>query len=89
MCVLAGVVSRAGYYRRWQASAPRQEEIAVRDAIQRVVLANRRMAFGGSPERCTTRAMTDASGLAAVSQRIHQQGECRSGLPTRKIEMVN
>jgi putative transposase len=41
MCVLAGV-SRARYYRRWQASAPRQEETAVRDAIQRVVLANRR-----------------------------------------------
>jgi hypothetical protein len=45
MCVLAGVVSRAGYYRRWQASAPRQEEIAVRDAIQCVVLANRRYGF--------------------------------------------
>jgi putative transposase len=44
MCVLAGV-SRAGYYRRWQASAPRQEETAVRDAIQRVVLANRRYGY--------------------------------------------
>jgi putative transposase len=40
MCVLAGV-SRAGYYRRWQASAPRQEETTVRDAIQRVALKNR------------------------------------------------
>jgi putative transposase len=40
MCVLARV-NRAGYYRRWQASAPRQEETAARDAIQRVVLANR------------------------------------------------
>jgi len=44
MCALAGV-SRAGYYRRWQASAPRQEETAVRDAIQRVVLANRRYGY--------------------------------------------
>jgi transposase InsO family protein len=44
MCVLAGV-SRAGYYRRWQASAPRQEETAVRDAIQRLVLANRRYGY--------------------------------------------
>jgi putative transposase len=44
MCVLAGV-SRAGYYRRWQMSAPRQEETAVRDAIQRVVLANRRYGY--------------------------------------------
>jgi putative transposase len=40
MCALAGV-SRAGYYRYWQASAPRQEETAVRDEIQRLSLANR------------------------------------------------
>ncbi|HEV7463324.1 MAG TPA: IS3 family transposase [Methyloceanibacter sp.] len=39
MCVLARV-SRAGYYRHWKASAPRQEETAVRDAIQRVALEN-------------------------------------------------
>src|SRR5580704_554559 len=44
MCVLAGL-NRAGYYRRWQASAPRQEETTVRDAIQRVVLANRRYGY--------------------------------------------
>jgi len=44
MCALAGV-SRAGYYRQWQASAPRQEETAVRDAIQRVALANRRYGY--------------------------------------------
>ena len=44
MCMLAGV-SRAGYYRRWQASAPRQEETAVRDVIQRVALANRRYGY--------------------------------------------
>jgi hypothetical protein len=43
MCVLAGV-SRAGYY-RWRASAPRQEETAVRDALQRVALANRRYGY--------------------------------------------
>jgi putative transposase len=39
-CGLAGV-SRAGYYRHWQASAPRQEETALRDEIQRLSLANR------------------------------------------------
>ena len=44
MCVLAGV-SRAGYYRRWRSRAPRQEETAVRDAIQRVALANRRYGY--------------------------------------------
>ena len=44
MCALAGV-SRAGYYRHWNVSAPRQEETAVRDAIQRVALANRRYGY--------------------------------------------
>ena len=38
--MLAGV-NRAGYYRHWGASAPRQEETAVRDAVQRVALAYR------------------------------------------------
>jgi putative transposase len=40
LCTLADV-SRAGYYRHWVASAPRQEETCTRDAIQRVVLANK------------------------------------------------
>jgi len=40
MCALAQV-SRAGYYRHWQASAPRAEETAVRDQVQRLALANR------------------------------------------------
>jgi len=44
MCALAGV-SRAGYYRQWQTSAPRQEETAVRDAIHRAALANRRYGY--------------------------------------------
>jgi len=44
MCVLARV-NRAGYYRQWRASAPRQEETAVRDAIQRVALGNRRYGY--------------------------------------------
>ena len=39
LCMLAGV-SRAGYYRHWGASAPRQEETAVRDAIQRLALVH-------------------------------------------------
>jgi putative transposase len=44
MCALAGV-SRAGYYRHWQASAPRQEETGVRDAIQRLALADRHCGY--------------------------------------------
>jgi putative transposase len=39
MCGLAGI-SRAGYYRHWGASAPRQEETCVRDAVQRLALAH-------------------------------------------------
>jgi len=44
MCTLAGV-SRAGYYRHFEASAPRQEETGVRDAIQRLSLANRHYGY--------------------------------------------
>jgi putative transposase len=44
MCRLAGV-SRAGYYRHWAASAPHQEETAIRDAVQRTALANRRYGY--------------------------------------------
>jgi hypothetical protein len=44
MCRLAGL-SRAGYYRHWQASAPRQEEMALRDAIQRLALGNRHYGY--------------------------------------------
>jgi putative transposase len=41
LCRLSGV-SRAGYYRSWQNSAPRAHDTAVRDAIQRVALADSR-----------------------------------------------
>ena len=44
MCALAQV-NRAGYYRHWQASAPRREETAVRDAVQRAALAHRRYGY--------------------------------------------
>jgi putative transposase len=44
MCALAGV-SRAGYYRHWSAAAPRQEETSVRDAIQRLALADRHCGY--------------------------------------------
>jgi transposase InsO family protein len=44
MCTLAGV-SRAGYYRQWQASAPREEENGLRDTIQRVALAHRHYGY--------------------------------------------
>jgi putative transposase len=44
MCALAEV-SRAGYYRHWSVSAPRQEETGVRDAIQRLALADRHCGY--------------------------------------------
>jgi len=40
LCTLADV-SRAGYYRHWVASAPRHEETCIRDAVQRVAIANK------------------------------------------------
>jgi putative transposase len=44
MCALAGV-GRAGYYRHWQASLPRQEETGLRDAIQCLALAHRHYGY--------------------------------------------
>lgn len=44
MCALAQV-SRAGYYRHWQASAPRQEETGLRDQVQRLALAHRHYGY--------------------------------------------
>jgi transposase InsO family protein len=44
MCRLAGV-NRAGYYRHWQASAPRQEETGLRDAVQRLALLHRHYGY--------------------------------------------
>lgn len=41
MCYLAGV-SRAGYYRQWMESAPDEAEMALRTAIQEIVLAHHR-----------------------------------------------
>jgi len=44
MCTLAGI-SRAGYYRSWAASAPREEDTAVRDMVQRVALAEKHYGY--------------------------------------------
>jgi putative transposase len=44
MCALAGV-SRAGYYRHWLTSKPRQEETALRDEIQRLSLARKHSGY--------------------------------------------
>ncbi len=41
MCQLVGV-SRASYYRRWEAAAPDEAEMAARAAIQKVALAHHR-----------------------------------------------
>jgi putative transposase len=44
LCALAGL-PRVAYYRHWAASAPRQEETALRDAIQRLSLAERKLGY--------------------------------------------
>ncbi len=44
MCSLLGL-SRASYYRNWLEKAPRQEETALRDILQRLTLANRHYGY--------------------------------------------
>jgi putative transposase len=44
MCAVAQV-SRAGYYRHWQAVAPRTAETALRDEVQRLALADRHYGY--------------------------------------------
>ena len=63
MCALASV-SRAGYYRQWRTAAPRQEETAVRDAIQRVALENGHYGY----RRITAQLRRD--GLVANHKRV-------------------
>jgi len=65
LCAMAGV-SRAGYYRHWQACAPRQEETEVRDAIQRLSLANRRLGY----RRITV--LLQREGLAVNHKRVER-----------------
>ncbi|EWY39089.1 hypothetical protein N825_08785 [Skermanella stibiiresistens SB22] len=45
MCALTGI-SRASYYRHWEASAPRREETGLRDAIQRQSLDHKHYGYG-------------------------------------------
>ncbi len=44
MCRI-GAVSRAGYYRRWRAQRPREEETALRDRLQMLALAHRHYGY--------------------------------------------
>jgi putative transposase len=44
MCALTAL-SRASYYRHWRASAPCQETMGARDAIQRIALENRHYGY--------------------------------------------
>ena len=44
MCETSGV-SRASFYRNWQKKEPKAEKVAVRDAIQRLALRNRRRGY--------------------------------------------
>ena len=55
MCALAGV-SRGAYYRGWARNAPRREETALRDAIQRLALAHRHYGYRRNTELRPTRS---------------------------------
>jgi putative transposase len=53
MCALSGV-SRAGYYRHWQASQPREADTALRDEIQKLSLAQRKNGYRHNGYRVIT-----------------------------------
>lgn len=53
MCALGGV-SRAGYYRHWQASKPREADTALRDEIQKLSLARRKNGYRHNGYRVVT-----------------------------------
>ena len=62
MCTLVQV-SRAGYYRHWQAVAPRTAETALRDEVQRLALADRHCGYrriAWSLQRAGCRSTTSA-----------------------------
>jgi transposase InsO family protein len=44
MCRI-GEVSRAGYYRSWKTTKPREEETALRDQLQKIALSNRHYGY--------------------------------------------
>jgi len=63
MCALT-MLSRAGYYRHWRASAPREEAVDLRDMIQRIALQNRHYGY-----RRITKQL-GREGLAANHKRV-------------------
>lgn len=63
MCALTGV-SRATYYRHWREAAPRGEETALRDVLQRLAVAHRHYGY----RRLT--ALVRREGWAANHKRV-------------------
>ncbi len=82
LCDLARV-SRAGYYRHWEASVPRQEETATRDAIQRLALASHRR----NGYRFIT-AELKRIGLSVNHKRVHRLMQLDNLLRLRKQPLV-
>jgi putative transposase len=68
MCMMAGV-SRAGYYRHWLASQPREAETALRDEIQRLSLAHRKNGYRHNGYRPIT-VMLQRAGWAVNHKRV-------------------
>jgi transposase InsO family protein len=68
MCAMAGV-SRAGYYRHWLASKPREEETALRDEIQRLSLAHRKNGYRHNGYRLIT-VLLHRAGWAVNHKRV-------------------
>ena len=68
MCTLAGV-SRAGYYRHWLASKPREEATALHDEIQRLSLAPRKNGYRHNGYRQIT-VLLHRAGWAVNHKRV-------------------
>jgi len=73
-CQLTGI-SRSGYYRHWQRSAPRQEDTGLRDAIQRLALKHRHYGYR------RIGALLRREGWQANHKRVLRRGVARSFPP--------
>ena len=65
MCELAGV-SRASFYRHWEAQEPTQAEMALRDAVQRAALAHRYYGYR------RIRAFLEREGLSVGAKKVRR-----------------
>jgi transposase InsO family protein len=81
MCELAGV-SRASFYRHWEAQEPTEAEMALRDAIQRAALAHRYYGYR------RIRAFLEREGLSVGAKRVRRLMQQDNLLAVRRRKFV-